>query len=361
MTNVPLWATTHGPAPRYAPLAGDTEADVCVVGLGGSGLSAIVRLLERGRTVVGIDARTVGGGAAGRNGGFFLAGSAGPHHRAGDADLYRATLAELDRMDAETPGLLRAIGSLRLACSAEEEADCELQRAAMAADGLPVETYDGPEGRGLLFPADRAGNPLARCRALARMARSAGAALYGGTPATGRVAGQVTTPHGVVTCDRVIVAVDGGLELLLPEMAGSVRSARLQMLATAPAPEVSIPRPVYARWGFDYWQQLPDGRVAAGGLRDRFLVAEWGQVDVPSEEVQVALEAMLRERTGIRAPVTHRWAGAVAFTENGVPVAEEVRPGVFAIGAYSGTGNVLGALYGRAAADWCVAGRFSLT
>jgi gamma-glutamylputrescine oxidase len=117
---------------------------------------------------------------------------------------------------------------------------------------------------------------------------------------------------------------------------------------------------VYARWGFDYWQQLPDGRVAAGGLRDRFADREWEQVDEPTDEVQWALEAMVRERTGVRAPVTHRWAGSVAFTtgEAGLPIGEEVRPGVFAIGAYSGTGNVLGALYGRAAADWCRSGEF---
>jgi glycine/D-amino acid oxidase-like deaminating enzyme len=100
--------------------------------------------------------------------------------------------------------------------------------------------------------------------------------------------------------------------------------------------------------------------VAAGGLRDRFLDAEWDQPDVPTDDVQRALEAMLRERVGVGAPVTHRWAGAVAFTDTHVPIAEEVRPGVVAIGAYSGTGNVLGALYGRAAADWCVSGELKL-
>lgn len=331
---------------------------MCVVGLGGSGLSAVLRLLELGRTVVGVDARSVGGGAAGRNGGFFLAGAAGFHHRVRDAVLYRATLAELDRMETETPGVLRRTGSVRLACSAEEEADCDAQRAAMVADGLPVEPYEDAEGRGLLFPPDGAGNPLARCRALARLGLNGGAQLFEGSPAVQVAPGAVTTPEGVVSCDRVIVAVDGGLETLLPELVGRARTTRLQMLATAPAPEVTIPRPVYARWGFDYWQQLPDGRVAAGGLRDRFAAAEWGAVDEPTEEVQGALEHMVRERTGVRASVTHRWAGAVAFTDSGVPIAEEVRPGVFAIGAYSGTGNVLGALYGRAAADWTVTGLF---
>ncbi|MDQ1372907.1 MAG: gamma-glutamylputrescine oxidase, partial [Actinomycetota bacterium] len=274
-----------GPPPGPPTLSGRVEADVCVVGLGGSGLSAVLRLLERGRSVVGVDARTVGGGAAGRNGGFFLAGASAFHHQARSASLYRATLAELDRMEAETPGIIRRTGSLRLAVSAEEEADCEAQLAAMRADDLPVEAYEGPEGRGLVFPSDGAGNPLARCRALALRARAREARLFGASPVTadGLEPGRVTTPGGVVECERVVVAVDGGLERLLPELAGRTRTTRLQMLATAPAPEVSIPRPVYARWGFDYWQQLPDGRVSAGGLRDQFLDDEWDQPDDPTD------------------------------------------------------------------------------
>jgi gamma-glutamylputrescine oxidase len=40
-----------------------------------------------------------------------------------------------------------------------------------------------------------------------------------------------------------------------------------------------------------------------------------------------------------------------------MPVFEEVRPGVIAIGGYSGTGNVVGAIFGRAAARVVVEGR----
>jgi gamma-glutamylputrescine oxidase len=52
----------------------------------------------------------------------------------------------------------------------------------------------------------------------------------------------------------VVVAVDGCLEDLMPELKGRVRTARLQMLATAPAPEVKFTLPVYRRYGYDYWQ-----------------------------------------------------------------------------------------------------------
>jgi glycine/D-amino acid oxidase-like deaminating enzyme len=52
----------------------------------------------------------------------------------------------------------------------------------------------------------------------------------------------------------------------------------------------------------------------------------------------------------VSAPVTHRWAASVAYTKTGLPVLAEVRPGAWVIGAYSGTGNAIGALCGRAAA-----------
>lgn len=70
-------------------------------------------------------------------------------------------------------------------------------------------------------------------------------------------------------CQKVLVAVDGRLECLLPELKGRVRTARLQMLATAPV-AMRYTRPVYRRWGYDYWQQLPDGRIALGDARRRW-------------------------------------------------------------------------------------------
>jgi gamma-glutamylputrescine oxidase len=317
--------------------------------------------------VVGLDAGAVGGGAAGRNGGFFLGGLAEFHHQAvarwgveRATAAYRATLVELDRMTAETPSVIRRVGSLRLAVDEAELADCTVQHTAMAAADLAADSYEGPEGRGLLFPLDGAGNPLDRCRLLAAAALRSGALLFEHSPAVAITGTRVVTGQGAIDCDRVVVAVDGGLERLLPELAGRVRTTRLQMLATAPDRSVSIPRPVYARYGFDYWQQLPDGRVTAGGLRDRFEAAEWDQGTVPTDELQRALEAMLRDRTKAQAPVTHRWAGAVAFTPDHLPIAEELRPGVMVIGAYSGTGNVIGSLLGRAAADWTITGSLTL-
>jgi gamma-glutamylputrescine oxidase len=353
----PLWGdpADWGNPP---PLREAVRADVCVVGLGGSGLAAIGALLEAGASVAGIDAGPVGGGAAGRNGGFLLAGGSRFHHAAVDAwgreravALYRESEAEIARLAAELgPAIVRLVGSLRLPADAGEVEDVARQRAALERDGVAVSEVEGRHGPGLLIPGDGAIDPLARCRLLAQRALAAGARLFSGTRALDVRGDSVACEGGEVECGAVIVAVDGSLERLLPELAGRVRSTRLQMLGTAPVLERVHPRPVYARYGYDYWQQLPDGRIALGGGRDRHLDAEWDAPAEPTAEVQAVLDRLLREEAGVDAPVTHRWAGVVAYTDDGLPVFEELRPGVIVLGAHNGHGNVLGSAAGRAAA-----------
>jgi gamma-glutamylputrescine oxidase len=363
--NVPVW--DDAPWASLPSLNTDIEADVCVVGLGGSGLSAVHSLLDMGASVVGIDAATVGGGAAGRNGGLLLGGLASFHHDAARKHgreraslIYRLTLEQIDRIEQETPEAVRRVGSLRIAASTSEEADCEAHLHAMQADNLPVERYEGPEGKGLLFPLDATFQPLRRCRLLALKAISRGARLYERSRATAVAGRQVRANEGRIRCGAVIVAVDGLLDRLLPELAPLLRNTRLQMLATAPTTDVSFPRPVYRRWGLDYWQQLEDGQLVLGGFRDVNEEGEWSARAEPGGAVQDALEKFLRSELGVSAEITHRWAAIVTYSQTGLPVLAEPRPGVFAAGGYSGTGNVIGALCGRAAAELALSGKSGL-
>jgi glycine/D-amino acid oxidase-like deaminating enzyme len=337
-------------------LAGAVAADVCVVGLGGSGLAAVGAALEAGATVVGIDAGPIAGGAAGRNGGFLLAGSALFHHAAVEAwgeeravGIYEETLAELDRLAAELGPIVRRVGSLRIPASEAETEDCARQLEALWRHGMPARRADGPTGAGLFIPGDGAVQPLERCRLLATRALEQGARLYCDTPALELSGERVRTPAGEVECKAVVVCVDGGLERVLPELDGVARSSRLQMLATEPIAAGTIPCPVYDNWGYEYWQQLPDGSVALGGGRGTYAEREWGQAAETGADVQALLDRLLRERVGVDAAVTHRWAGVIAYTPDRLPVFAEVRPGVLAVGAHSGHGNVLGSAAGRAA------------
>jgi glycine/D-amino acid oxidase-like deaminating enzyme len=357
LPNRPRW--DDHPDLDLAGLRGEVEAEVCVVGLGGTGLTCIAEALAQGaRTIVGLDAVGIGAGAAGRNGGFLLSGTSDYHHelvasRGRDVAvaLTRATMEETQRIAAESPGLVRFTGSLRIASSEEEFADCERQRAQMVADGFPCEPYEGPEGRGILIPTDAAFHPLERCRRIAAAAMKAGARLFGGSRVLAVGDGVARTAQGAVRARQVIVCVDGGLETLFPDLRGRVRTARLQMLATAPAPEVAFTRPVSTRYGFDYWQQLPDGTVVLGGGRDIAEAEEWTTDATPTPRIQEYLTRTLRERLGIKAPVTHRWGATVSYSATGVPVFQQRDAGVQVVGAFNGTGNAVGSLLGRMAAQ----------
>lgn len=358
MQNVPLWADAAeagtAPLPR---LLDEVTTDVCVVGLGATGLACLDELQSIGVDAIGIDAGAVAGAAAGRNGGFLRAGLSSFHHEAvarygrdRAARLYRLTAAERERMMTEWPSYIRRTGCLRLAHDAEEARDCRLQHDALRGDDLPVAWYDGPMGVGVLVPDDAACNPLARCRAQAAALRGRGVRLFEHSPAT-RVAGDyVETPAGRVRCRGVVVCVDGALAQVLPELGERARPARLQMLATAPDSAGVPPAAIGTRWGWDYWQRTADGRVALGGCRDVGGEAEWTNDAAPTEPVQHALERRLRDGLEVRAPITHRWAAVVSYTADGLPLLEQVRPRVWAVGAYNGTGNLLGPVLGRAAA-----------
>lgn len=366
LPNRPRWDDHEWPG--LAPLTADAEAELCVVGLGGSGLSCITEALALGvSSVIGIDAADVAAGAAGRNGGLLLAGTADFHHdavsrlgRERAVAITRLTLDQMQRMAAEVPDAVRFPGSLRIAASPEEVADCEAQRTQMLADGFAVERYEGPEGRGLLIPSDGVFQPLRRCRTLAARAMERGARLYGRTAARSVEPGRVRTDAGTITARHVVVCVDGNLEWVFPELLAEVRTARLQMLATAPAPEVRYPRPVSKRYGFDYWQQLADGCVLFGGGRDTTPETEWTSDDAPSAPIQDYLTRTLRGDLKVRAEVTHRWSALVSYTDTGLPIFRSLGGGVTVLGAYSGTGNLVGAILGRAAAQLALRGTSEL-
>lgn len=153
------------------------RADVCVIGLGGSGLAALEEL------------GALGVSAAGRNGGFILAGLAkffnetvAQFGEAAASAIYRQTAQEILRQAEEMPAIVRVTGSLRIAADAAELADCQKHLAALRYCGFTAEPYTGPEGEGLLLPTDGVIQPLHRVRAGAHKLRQRDVLLYEGSP-----------------------------------------------------------------------------------------------------------------------------------------------------------------------------------
>ena len=349
--------------PEFDRVTSALTCDLCVVGLGANGLTAALAAAQRGMNVIAIDADRIAAGAGGRNGGLLLAGIADFHHNARKlvgpqkaAQMYQHTLTELQLIESTTPNSVKLGGALRLAHDDVELKDCQTHFDALVADNFPVEWYEGPQGVGLKITSDGVFHPMKRVVELANLAQRAGVRIFTNSPALEINPGEVITPGGKIKANNILVAADGNLHRIFPELKEKVHPVRLQMIGTAPSKEIQFEYAVYVRDGWDYWQQLPDGRIAIGGGRDLSIETEFTDVNEPTEFIRNYLSQRLRE-LNVNNKVEYHWSAIVGYTHNDLPIAQEVRPNVYAIGGYCGTGNVVGSLLGRAVVEKVATGQ----
>jgi glycine/D-amino acid oxidase-like deaminating enzyme len=355
--DVPYWL--EEPTARRAAATLDGRVDVAIVGAGVTGCSAARLLAEGGLRVRVHDARGVAEGASGRNGGFALGGGAARYDVAREtygvdkaASYWGWTHEALDRLAELAGDALTRPGSYRLAADDEEREGIQLEYEALREDGFEAEWLDdvpgGAAGRfkgAILHPHDGSIQPARFVRRLAALAIEAGAEIREHDP---------VADIDALDADRVLVATDGYGHGLVPELADLIWPTRGQVIASEPLDRVLYDRPHYARQGFDYWQQLPDGRILLGGFRDTSILDELTDVEETTPAIQSSLESFLHELAGGVVAVTHRWAGIFGLTQDLLPLVGPV-PGhdgrVWVAGGYSGHGNVLGFACGELVAD----------
>jgi glycine/D-amino acid oxidase-like deaminating enzyme len=313
-------------------------------------------LAEQGLKVRLLEAREIAAGASGRNGGFALRGGAMPYDRARAelgrdraALLWQLTERALDRLARLAGDACRRVGSLRLAVGEAEAEALDRELDALLEDGFAVERVDPvPPGlarlysRALLYPRDAAIHPVRWVRRLAARAAAAGVDVV-----EQRLVAAAELSE--LEAGAVVVAADAWTSELVPELAGAVWPLRGQMLATEPLQALRFTRPHYAREGFDYWQQLPDGRLVVGGRRDAAPAAETTAHEVTTPLIQRELEALVVDLLGELPRITHRWAGVWGQTPDLLPVVGRLPTvgNVWIAGGYSGHGVVLGLACGE--------------
>lgn len=373
-----------GSLPQVPPW-GTREVDVAVVGAGIGGLATAWHLSERGVSCLVVDGRAIASGASGRNGGFFIAGTAPMYNDARRLfgsevarRIHAATLSAQADVYALAASIgaaecFRRVGMLRLAVDADEAEHVRDHARALADDGFPgrlVAEEDLPTplrrpGRlGLMTDHDASIHPVRWLLALSGELTRRGVAIVEGVrvtqPIGTRTNGQleVETTHGRLRAGSVVVAADGGLGALVPRYADRVRARRLHMVATDPLREQHVAHPVYARYGYEYHQQLPDGRVVLGGFSDLDGAASYTAREEANPAVHARLADYLREDLGVDASITHRWVGIVGYTEDQRPYVGAVpdQPGVYVMGGYCGTGNLTAWVGGRIVADLITSG-----
>ena len=382
-----------------APLAGDTDADVAIIGAGYTGLWTAYYLARRDPSlrIVVVEARFAGFGASGRNGGWCSAllpmgfeAMAHTHGRDGAIRLQRAmndTVDEVGRV-AAAEGIdchWAKGGTLR---SARNPAHVPRLRAEVAeyheygfgdddlrwVDQAEADSIIGATDQlgGVFTPHCAAIHPTRLVRGLARVVEASGVAIHEGTRVLDLQPGRVVTDHGVVRADRIVRATEG-FTASLPGQRRRVVPVYSLMIATEPLPssfwdEVHwSERQTFsdARRLIIYAQRTADDRIAFGG---RGAPYHFGSKIDPSfdrhDGVHTSLHETLREMFPALgdARITHRWGGPV-----GVPrdwycsVGLDPISGIGWAGGYVGDGVGTTNLAGRTLCDLIVGDRTDIT
>jgi glycine/D-amino acid oxidase-like deaminating enzyme len=331
-----------GVAPRTHPRELPARAGILVIGGGITGVSLLYWL--RGRDVVLVERDRLASGASGRNAGFIgqdpsnYATAVRRHGRQRTGALKAFTVETHDLLEEAIAGRSphhRRRGHISLPATAQEARDLEESAVLMREDGFDAEW----DGRRLLDPRAGEHNPVETVLALASFT-PAGAVRDGVEVTrleTSSAGVRVEAAGRECQAEVVVLATNAYTPTLVPEV--RIAPVRGQMAATAPLAGTVSSATTSRDRGFQYWNQLWDGRVIVGGYRDRAIEEEVGYEITPTARLQGHLDAHLRE-LGVTAPVTHRWAGIMGFTEGGLPLVGPVagRPNLYVCGGYNGNG-----------------------
>ena len=366
------------------PVAGDY--DVAVIGAGFTGLSAARRLAREGLSVAVLEAKTVGAGASGRNGGHLNNGIA---HGWADAkahlgaerahSLYRAFDASIDMIEAiiAEDGIecdFRRSGKLKLASKPSHvpglKANFEglrrdvdpdiqwLERDALATE-VGSETFHG----GILYPKSAMMHMGRYAAGLADAATRHGARIWENAPLTGRektgAVWTLTTPRGTLTARRVIAATGAyfgevpGAPLryfrrrLIP--VGSFIVATRPLSPDEAAAVMPGDRTCVTSMNIgNYFRLSPDNRLIFGG-RARFSATSDQRSDARSGHIlKASLTSIFPQLSGVE--IDYCWGGLVGMTKDRFPRAGEADGLIYGMG-YSGHGAQMSTLIGAALAD----------
>ena len=377
-------ATVDDDLTPRAPLPGDTDVDVAIIGGGLTGLWTAYYLLQRDPAlrIAVLEKRIAGFGASGRNGGWcsalFPASTSSLERRHGlDAALAQRR-AMIDTVDEV--GRVAAAEGLDIDYAKGGTisfARTTVQRAAAAAEVAEAARYgvDAIERRadgGSFDPACARLHPAKLVRGLARLLEARGVRIYEQTEVLSYASGSVTTSHGVVRCDTVVVATEG-YGATMAQTHRRVLPLYSLMIATEPYPdevwdELGIAHgQTFAdfRHLIVYGQRTADNRFAFGGRGARY---HWGSAIHDSYDRSPAVFAHLRRALEQLFPAigpvtsTHEWGGPL-----GVPrdwhagVSLDPRTRIATAGGYVGDGLSTTNLAGRTLADLVTGEQTALT
>jgi glycine/D-amino acid oxidase-like deaminating enzyme len=387
---VSYWWQERGPEARRPSLPAGTDADVCIVGAGYTGLwtAYYLKRADPGLRIVVLEANFAGFGASGRNGGWVTATLPGsraryaahPQGANGVRELerrLRETIDEVARVCADEGldvGLVKG-GTLTVATSAAQDARLRQEVAAERSwgDGDDIIRYlDRDELAGRLRVTGAVGalysphcarvQPADLAAGLAEVVTRAGVLLYEATPVTSIAAGRARTPAGDVRAPFVLRCTEG-FTADLPGQHRTLLPMNSSMIITGPLSDEAWKS---IGWdGFEtlsdeahayiYAQRTPDGRIALGGRGIPYRFGSGIDNDGTIAASTVAqLGRILRRMfpAATEAGIEHAWCGVLGVPRDWcATVMMDPRTGLGWAGGYSGHGVAAANLAGRTLSD----------
>ncbi|MDM0121692.1 NAD(P)/FAD-dependent oxidoreductase [Variovorax arabinosiphilus] len=381
-----LWAATAAPAPDTAPLDSDAQADVVIVGAGYCGLSTALHLAERGVRVVVLEAREVGFGGSGRNGGQVIPGlkhdpseliamfGAEKGQRLVDfaGSTADAVFDLIDKHRMDVPHVRR--GWIQGSHTTDALKLAERRARDWGAQGVATQLLDRAETARLLGtdkyfggwvdPRGGGVQPLSYARGLARAAIAAGVVIHTASPVTqlAQAGGKwhVTTKQGTkVVAERVVLATNGYTDDLWPQLRKSIINANSFQVATEPLAE-PVRRSILpeghvtsdARNLLLYYRIDHTGRLIMGG-RGSFREPDPSQPGNWSH-LENVVGKLFPQAADV--PIAYRWCGHVAITRDYMPHLHEPAPGLLIDIGCQGRGVGLQTRMGQALAEYIATG-----
>lgn len=373
-----LWKSTAEPGPALPMLETDLSTEVVVVGGGYTGLSAAHALQRRGIEAVVLEARAVGWGASGRNGGAVLgkfrvsfpaiARSHGletarrMHGIAHESlDAVEELIADLGVPAAqfERNGNLRCAHTQRALEAIVAEADwlrselkddscCVLSRAELARE-LGSDAFVG----GVLNRLAGTIHPLNYVRGMAAGLVARQVPIFENSPVT-RILREpagvvVETPGARVRARQVLIATDAYSELTsaTSPVSRSIIPFRTAIIATQRMPLHLQAKLLTARRGYSEtrrmmkWFRKVDGRFVFGGR------GAFGREDTASsfDALRRAMTTLFPELEGLA--IDFQWSGLVGMTLNQLPHVGRIDDRTCVSFGYNGVGIAMATLLGR--------------
>jgi glycine/D-amino acid oxidase-like deaminating enzyme len=383
------WDQLPDPIEMRAPLPGDIDVDIAVVGGGFTGLWTAFYLADADPTlrIAVLERDVVGFGASGRNGGWCSALFAVTEERLVKTGGHGAGQAMRHAMEATVEEVGRVVDSEHIECDFAHGGTVVLARTGVqlqrTRDEVATARTQGIDEDSLRFlAADEASamvgatdvlggtytphcaavDPARLVRGLAEAVGRRGVTIYEQTEVQAIRPGAVETARGTVKAASVVRATEGYTRTLQGEERTLVPVYSL-MIATEPLPDDFwagaglVGRETFAdhRHLIIYGQRTADGRMAFGG---RGAPYHFGSAIRPEFDRDGGVHESLRSALVELFPaladakITHQWGGPLGIARDWFPsVGLDDATGVAWAGGYVGDGVSTTNLAGRTLRD----------